>query len=202
MKVYIKRYEKKPDNDVTFYETIVSVDAIKPYKVSESEWNVLRPYVEEINDGKKENNKGIRISAGWCDLYAIVDEKDWGILAESKHFYILREYEDASIYSKPDSRHIASVGDFYGEPEDAYIDPDERFCITIGCGIIKYMLREPYEGYMYDRETPQWIEVGRQGDIEWCNRIEEVTDSYVEVSLEEDDRRRFNLETLEKMQLK
>ncbi len=71
---------------------------------------------------------------------AIIDEKEWGILAESEHYYIKKEYEDASLYRKPDSKHIACVGDFYGDPEDAYIDPEERFCITIGCGIIKYMI--------------------------------------------------------------
>ncbi len=63
---------------------------------------------------------------------------------------------------------------------------------------IKYMLQEPFEEYMYDRDTPQWIEVGRMGDIEWCDKIEEVTESCVEVSLEGEDMRRFNLETLQK----
>ena len=55
---------------------------------------------------------------------------------------------------------------------------------------------------MYDRDTPQWVEVGREGDdIEWCERIETVTDSYVEVSIEGEDRRRFNLSTLEKEEI-
>ena len=47
---------------------------------------------------------------------------------------------------------MASVGHFYGDPDAAYIDPEERFCITIGCGIIKYNLCEPFEGYMYNCE--------------------------------------------------
>ena len=55
------------------------------------------------------------------------------------------------------------------------------------------------EGYMYDRDTPQWIEAGREGDnIEWCDKIEEVTDSYFVVSLEGEEKRKFNLTTLEK----
>lgn len=198
MKIFIKRYEHKNEDNSTFYKTGVSVDAVKPYMISDSEWDILRPYVEEINEGKTDSHKDIRIPSGWYELYAINDEKEWGILAESEHFYIRREYEDASIYRKPDSKYIACVGHFYGEPEDAYIDPAERFCITIGCGIIKYMLQEPYEGYTYDKDTPQWIEVGREGDIEWCDHIEKVTDSYVEVSFEGEDRRRFDLETLEK----
>lgn len=43
--------------------------------------------------------------------------------------------------------------------------------------------------------------MGREGDIEWCDCIEEVTDSYIIVSCEGEDRRRFNLETLEKEDL-
>lgn len=198
MKIYIKRYENKPDLGTAFLSTMVSVDGVKPYDISEDEWELICPFVEEIIKGKADNHKDIQVPMGRYDLHAIVDEKEWGILAESKHYYIRREYEDASIYSKPDSRHIACVGDFYGEPKDAYIDPGERFCISIGCGIIKYMLQEPFEEYMYDRDTSQWIEVGRVGDIEWCDKIEEVTESYVEVSLEGEDMRRFNLETFQK----
>ena len=198
MKVYIARNEKKLKYDIVSLTTDVSLDAVKPYSISEDEWAIIRPFVEEINSGKTNVHKNIPMPGGWYDLYAIENEKEWGILAESEHYYIRKEYEDASLYSKPDSRHIACVGDFYGEPHDAYIDPDERFCITIGCGIIKYMLCEPFESYMYDRDTPQWIEVGREGDIEWCDRIEAVTDSFVEISLEGEDRCRFNLDNLKK----
>jgi len=54
---------------------------------------------------------------------------------------------------------------------------------------------------MYDRKTTQWIETGRVGDIEWCDCIEEVADSYIIVSCEGGNRRRFNLETLLKEEL-
>ena len=199
MKIYIERHEKRSDNGIIYLETSVSFGAVKPYCIAGPEWDVILPYVEKINAGLANVYKDIRFSVGWYDLYAIVDEKDWGILAESANYYIRREDEDASIYSKPDSRLIACVGDFYGDPEDAYIDPEERFCITVGCGIIKYMLQEPYEGYMYDKDTTQWIEAGRKGDIEWCDRIEEVTDSYIEVSLEGENGRRFSIETLERI---
>ncbi len=56
-------------------------------------------------------------------------------------------------------------------------------------------------GNIYDRDTSQWIETGRTGDIEWCDRIEEVTGSYVEVPLEGEERRRFYMETLMKEDL-
>lgn len=67
------------------------------------------------------------------------------------------------------------------------------------CISLEKYAKEPFEEYMYNRNTPQWVEVGREGDdIEWCDRIEEVTDSYIIVSLEGEERRRFNLNTLEK----
>ena len=88
----------------------------------------------------------------------------------------------------------------YGDPEDAYIDPEERFCVTVGCGIIKYNLCEPFEGYMYNRNTSQWIETGREGDIEWCDRIDEVTEEYIAVSLEGGDKKKFDINTLAPVQ--
>ena len=121
------------------------------------------------------------------------------ILAESENYYIKADYEAALLYKKSDSKKIACIGDFYGEPQDAYIDLDEKFCITIGCGIIKYNLAEPFESYVYDRNSPQWIETGRTGDIEWCDKIEEVTDSYIIVSQDGDDKRKFDINTLKKI---
>jgi putative phosphoesterase len=123
-----------------------------------------------------------------------------GILAESENYYILGNFENVSLYRKSDSKFITCVGDFYGDPHDAYIDPEERFCVTVGCGIIKYNLCEPFEKYMYDRNTPQWIETGREGDIEWCDRIDEVTDEYIAVSLEGGARKKFDINTLEPVQ--
>jgi hypothetical protein len=120
------------------------------------------------------------------------------ILAESEHYYIQKDSEEAVLYLKEGSKRIACVGDFYGDPLDAYIDPEERFCIVIGCGIIKYNLEKPFDEYSYDTVTPQWIETGRTDEIEWCDKIEEVTESYVTVSLGGADKRIFDLNTLAK----
>ena len=153
----------------------------------------LRFWKKREGMGLDENTEFEQPVIKWCNHIS-------DILAESEHFYILGSYEAASLYRKPDSKYVACVGDFYGDPEDAYIDPEERFCITIGCGIIKYNLCEPFEEYRYDRETPQWIETGREGNIEWCDRIDEVTDSYISVSLNGEDKRKFNINTLELME--
>ena len=105
-------------------------------------------------------------------------KKDTVILAESSHFAILKEYERASLCTKQGFKPVTCVGDFYGDPQDAYIDPKEKFCITVGCGIILYYLREPFESYAYDKTSLQWIETGREGDALWCDRIETVTDTF------------------------
>ncbi len=64
--------------------------------------------------------------------------------------------------------------------------------------IIKYNLEKPFDEYSYDTVTPQWIETGRTDEIEWCDKIEEVTESYVTVSLGGADKRIFDLNTLAK----
>ncbi len=121
------------------------------------------------------------------------------ILARSEHYFIQKEYEEAVLYLKEGSKRIACVGDHYGDPADAYIDPQERFCIVVGCGIIRYNLKEPFEDYSYDKKTTQWMETGRTGDILWCDHIEDVTESYVAVSLDGKRRGEFDLKTLERV---
>lgn len=200
-KVYIEKREYNSTTDCEWIFDFVSVDANKPDEVSEEEWDSIREFVKELAKGDKTEVIGIDGKKCKYDLHSMIEERDWGILAESENYYIRAEDEDATIFSKPNSKRIASVADHYGDPEDAYIDPEERFCITVGCGLIKYNLTEPFEDYMYDRNTSQWIEVGREGDIEWCDCIEAVTDSYIIVSCDGEDRRRFNLETLEKEDL-
>lgn len=118
------------------------------------------------------------------------------ILAESPHYFIRKEYERAMLYRKPDAAPVACVGDFYGDPADAYIDPEERFCITVGCGIVLYYLREPFASYKYDQSTAQWIETGRDDDSLWCDRIDEVADTYFVVSLENGEKRSVDIGTL------
>ncbi|MDO4961497.1 MAG: hypothetical protein Q4E57_09645 [Eubacteriales bacterium] len=178
------------------------MDALKPYDLSDEEWDAIEDKVISLANGDIEEIKDVKGPGCSFDLMCIKDENDWPlyILAESEHFIIRRDNEDAALYLKPYSKYMTSVGDFYGEPQDAYIDPQERFCITVGCGIIKYNLSEPFYDYMYDMDVSQWIENGRGPEnIEWCDHIEEVTDSYIVVSAEGTDIRKFDLMTLEKI---
>ena len=195
-KVLIEKSEKHPAMDCDMLSDFISVDAMKPYDLNEAEWNCIKLAVLDL--AGECGDPSSQINGPECQfvLARIIDDIDGGILAESQHYFIRRENEEAVLYRKPDSKRITCVGDFYGDPDDAYIDPIERFCITIGCGIIKYNLEEPFEEYMYDTVTPQWNEVGREDEIEWCDRIEMVTDSYIIVSSEGENPRRFRIDTL------
>ena len=195
-KVLIEKSEKHPALDCDMFSDFISVDAVKPYDLSEAEWDCIEQAVLKLAEDGGNPSKWIIGPRCRFALTRMADSMDGDILAESEHYFVRREYEEAVLYRKPDSKRITCVGDFYGDPDDAYIDPLERFCITIGCGIIKYNLTEPFEEYMYDMETPQWIEIGREGDIEWCDRIEKVTDFYILVSCEGENLRKLNLITL------
>lgn len=111
-------------------------------------------------------------------------------IAESEHYVIHGEYEAADLYSRQDGKRITSVGDFYGEPDAGIIDWNEKFCVTVGCGVIVYYLKPPFQEYMYDTETEQWYEFGRgPEDIDWMDGVRQISDEEVEL-LDADGNRR------------
>jgi len=200
-KVFIEKREPHPAVDCEMISVTVSIDATKPYDITIDEWGCIKEAVKTLADGSQEHLFGISGPSCRFDLSCITEDKEFGIIATSEHYYIRTEYEDASLFRIPDSKRITCVGDFYGNPEDAYIDPEEKFCVIVGCGIIKYNLSEPFEEYTYNTVTDQWVETGRDGDIEWCDHIEAVTDSHIIVSCEGTDERYYYLRTLKKVPL-
>ena len=108
------------------------------------------------------------------------------IIAESKNYIIKGTYEDASLIRKSDGSRKTCVGDFYGDPADGIIDKNEKFCVTVGCGVIVYKLREPFEEYMYDTITDQWYEFGRGPEnIEWIEEVKQISDDEVKLAYED-----------------
>jgi len=96
-------------------------------------------------------------------------------MAESQNYILTGEYEEAVLYRKSDNTRVAVVGDFYGDPNAGIIDDDERYCVTVGCGVIVYRLQEPFENYMYDTETSQWYEFGRDPKgIDWIDEVRQI----------------------------
>lgn len=104
-------------------------------------------------------------------------------IAESENYILRGEYEGAELIQKSDGKRITSVGDFYGEPIAGIIDKNEKYCVTVGCGVIVYKLIEPFEEYMYNRNTKQWFEFGRGPEnIEWTNSVKQVSDNEIELT--------------------
>lgn len=100
------------------------------------------------------------------------------VLARSEHYTILHEYETA-VLDCPCGTRVA-VGDFYGDPEAAVIDYNEKWVVIVGCGIILYWLREPFMPYQYDRTASQWWEAHRSPPDEWwIEAVYQVSDNTV-----------------------
>lgn len=117
-----------------------------------------------------------------------IDINDRGLrfLAESDHYVLKCFYESAELFSKGNKQHITSVGNFYGDPEGGMIDWNERFCVTFGCGYIVYYIREPFESFMYDRKTSQWIEAGNNPDnVDWIKSVRQISDNEIEITDED-----------------
>ena len=105
------------------------------------------------------------------------------IMAESEHYVLQANYEEVALRRKSDNALIAYVGDFYGDAVAGIIDADEKFCVTVGCGVIVYKLQEPFESYMYDRSTSQWYEFGRNpADIDWIDDVRQIGPNEIELT--------------------
>ena len=128
-------------------------------------------------------------------------EQQWEKLAESEHYYMIARYSEAVVYFKGTNRLAACVGDFGIDPQAGFFDAEEKYCVTIGNGIIKYFLHEPFEEYSRSKTSKQWIETGRTPDGDWFDRFEEITPAYIVVSWrgEKKSMRKFDLGTLEEI---
>lgn len=96
-------------------------------------------------------------------LYAMQD-----FLDESEEHKIISEYEAVYLYFKKSDRPRVLIGDFYGDPDGAFISGNEKYIVMFGCGIIIYKIQEPFTDYNYDTPRPQYAEFHRNpGDIWW-----------------------------------
>lgn len=73
------------------------------------------------------------------------------------------------------------IGDFYGDPNGAIIDTNERFAIMYGCGIIAYSLREPFEQYSYNSRS----DIGRDKPEMWVENVCQLENCKFEIEFED-----------------
>ena len=100
------------------------------------------------------------------------------MLTRSKLYTVSHEYETV-LLDRPGGARVV-IGDFYGDPETAIIDWNEKWAIIVGCGIVLYRLQEPFVPYEYDKTTDQWWEANRAPPNEWwIEHVYQVNDGAV-----------------------
>ncbi len=105
-------------------------------------------------------------------------------LSVSKNYSIEHEYEVVYLRT-PDGRRIV-VGDFYGDPEAALIDCNEKWCVIGGQGLIVYSLREPFCEYGLGIKNNQFQEFNREApNIWWITEIIQLGSYEIEVRLDD-----------------
>lgn len=104
------------------------------------------------------------------------------ILAESPRYSIYHYHEAVYLHFKSGLRADVVIGDFYGDPQTAYLAPDETYCVVAGCGLILYYLQTPFAAYCYDQPQANWWEWGRQPDnIYWIECVYAPVDPTTEI---------------------
>jgi hypothetical protein len=121
-------------------------------------------------------------------------------LTESDHYKIIHLYE--AVFIAPiDSNNIneyTEIGDFYGEPEIAIIDQNEKWCAIGGCGLIIYFIQEPFTPYQYDQKCSQYFEIHRSPpSIWWIEDLQQISPSKILITLENSQTRILDIFTKE-----
>ena len=96
-------------------------------------------------------------------------------LAISENVKVESSFEKVFLSTKS-VEHLL-IGDFYGDPDGAIIDWDERWVIMFGNGIIIYNLNGSYSPYNCNNKTNQWVELYRETENEkpkWVIALEQV----------------------------
>jgi hypothetical protein len=99
-------------------------------------------------------------------------------LAESDNYKVTSEDETVHLHFKNGDRKPVIIGDFWGDPECAMISRDEKYVVMAGCGLIVYLLKEPFDEYQYGgksegtRVNNQFAEFHRdRPDIWWTDGL-------------------------------
>ena len=126
-------------------------------------------------------------------------------LAESENFKVVSEHENVDLYFKNNTRKTICIGDFYGDPSCAIISRDEKYAVSAGCGLIIYLLKNPYEEFQYNNHCVQYTEVFRDPkNIWWIDALYQSEQDldlkyfrFVATNNEGENIYKINVETLE-----
>lgn len=108
------------------------------------------------------------------------------ILTSNDNYKIANEYESVYLINKNTNSKIL-IADFYGNPASAIISLDEKYCAIVGCGLVVYFLKEPYQEYEYNLNTNQWKEWGRNNteNLIWIDSVKQKNISTIEIEIED-----------------
>ncbi|MCH7329569.1 hypothetical protein [Acinetobacter modestus] len=123
---------------------------------------------------------------------------DYVQLSQSKSYKIIHLYESAYIapLQSSDIYQYIEIGDFYGNPEVAIIDQNEKWCAVGGCGLIIYFIQEPFTPYQYDQESSQYFEIHRSPlSIWWIEDLQQISQSKILITLEDSQTRILDIFT-------
>lgn len=100
-------------------------------------------------------------------------------LATSENYIVYAIFDYAYLFFRNASRGDVFLGWFYGDPEGALIDREERFCTVFSNGIIVYRLEEPFAPYDgAQAHILQWDDFDRT-NVEWvsthCDQVRFIT---------------------------
>ena len=99
-------------------------------------------------------------------------------LAISMNFTVWHSYESVYVH-RPDGSHVL-IGDFYGDPQAAVIDWNEKWVVVVGYGLILYRLREPFSAYGHAKNSEQFWETSNSPpDILWIEAVYQASCSAV-----------------------
>lgn len=100
------------------------------------------------------------------------------ILAESSHYRITSEFE--TVFLEDTINHARTViGEFYGDPEGAFIDHRERFAVVYGCGLLVYPLAASCPAILTNGIFPT-----EQGNLIWIVHAEQKEDTHIRITME------------------
>lgn len=102
------------------------------------------------------------------------------ILAESSHYRITSEFETVFLEDTINRTKIV-IGEFYGDPEGAFIDRSERFAVVYGCSLLVHPLDPSC------RAIRKEFRFGQNEAIQWIEHAAQTEDDSIRLVMESGD---------------
>lgn len=98
-------------------------------------------------------------------------------LAESRQYRITNEFETVFLEDKINHTRTM-IGEFYGDPEGAFIDRNERFAVVYGCSLLVHPLD------LSCRAIRKEFTSGQNEEILWIAHAVLTDDDYIRIMME------------------